>query len=68
VDALSPTLGFAARVISVCVLLFLALIGVIFWLGHLGEKKEVEEIEPIPSPSTRGPADIELAPTPATTD
>lgn len=41
VDAFSPTLGFAARVISVCVLLFLGLVGFIFWLGNLG-KKEVE--------------------------
>jgi hypothetical protein len=63
VDAFSPTLGFAARVISVCVLLFLALIGVIFWLGHLGEKKEAEEIEPVPIP-----VDRELVPTPITTD
>ena len=52
VDAFSPTLGFAARVISVCVLLFLALISVIFWLGHLGEKKEAEEIiETVPTPA-----------------
>jgi cytochrome bd-type quinol oxidase subunit 1 len=63
VDAFSPTLGFAARVISVCVLLFMALIGVIFWLGHLGEKKEVEEIELMPIP-----ADLELAPRPSATD
>jgi cytochrome bd-type quinol oxidase subunit 1 len=39
VDAFSPTLGFAARVISVCVLLFLALVGFIFWLGNLSETK-----------------------------
>jgi len=63
VDAFSPTLGFAARVISVCVLLFMALIGVIFWLGHLGEKKEVEEIELMSIP-----ADLELAPRPSATD
>ena len=43
VDAFSPTLGFAARVISVCVLIFLGLIGFIFWLGNLSEKKAVEE-------------------------
>ena len=41
VDAFSPTLGFAALVISVCVLLFLGLIGFIFWLGSLGEKKPI---------------------------
>jgi cytochrome bd-type quinol oxidase subunit 1 len=42
VDAYTPTLGYAARVISVCVLLFLALIAFIFWLGDLGEKKVPE--------------------------
>ena len=47
VDAFSPTLGFAARVISVCVLVFLGLIGFIFWLGHLGEKKPVASAAPL---------------------
>jgi hypothetical protein len=49
VDAFSPTLGFAARVISVCVLLFLGLVGFIFWIGRLSEKEEiVEELAPLP--------------------
>ena len=39
VDAFAPTLGFAARVISVCVLLFLALIGFIFWINGLSERQ-----------------------------
>ncbi len=39
VDAFSPPLGFAAIVISVCVILFLSLITFIFWLGELGEKQ-----------------------------
>jgi hypothetical protein len=43
VDAFSPTLGFAARVISVCVLLFIGLVAFIFWLGNLGQKKEAAE-------------------------
>ena len=47
IDAFSPTLGFAARVISVCVLLFLGLMAFIFWLGNLGEKKQVVESQPI---------------------
>ena len=50
VDAFSPSLGFAARVISVCVLLFMALIAFIFWLGQVGEEKhpvEVEETVPV---------------------
>jgi hypothetical protein len=42
-DAFSPTLGFAARVISVCVLLFIGLVAFIFWLGNLGQKKEAAE-------------------------
>ena len=59
VDAFSPTLGFAARVISVCVLLFLSLIGFIFWLGGLGEKKTGE---PVP------PAAMEPTPIPGSSD
>jgi cytochrome bd-type quinol oxidase subunit 1 len=52
-EAFSPTLGYAAQVISICVLLFLGLVGFIFWLGNLGEKKveeEVEETVPAPVP------------------
>lgn len=52
VEAFSPTLGFAAQVISVCVLLFLGMMSFIFWLGNLGEKKVVEEIvEAVPTPA-----------------
>src|SRR6185503_11435945 len=66
VDAFSPTLGFAARVISVCVLLFLAMIGFIFWLGNLGEKKVVEEIvEAVPTPA-RGAVGMPVAAATAT--
>lgn len=36
--AATPALGYAAQVISVCVLIFLAMIGFIFWLGGLVEK------------------------------
>ena len=52
VNAFSPTLGFAARVISVCVLLFLGLIGFIFWLGNLGEKKAPAVLRPEALPAT----------------
>jgi hypothetical protein len=52
VDAFSPTLGFAARVISVCVLVFLGLMGFIFWLGNLGEKKAPAALRPEPLPAT----------------
>jgi len=50
VDAFSPTLGYASLVISVCVILFLALIGFIFWLGHLGERAEEVVVETVPIP------------------
>lgn len=49
VDAFSPPLGFAAIVISVCVILFLALIAFIFWLGELGEK-QVKQVAPVAPP------------------
>jgi cytochrome bd-type quinol oxidase subunit 1 len=38
-DAFTPTLGFATRVVSVTVLVFFALIGVVFWLSSLSGKK-----------------------------
>jgi cytochrome bd-type quinol oxidase subunit 1 len=38
VDAVTPALGFAANVISACVLIFLGLVAFIFWLGGLAEK------------------------------
>jgi hypothetical protein len=52
VDAFSPTLGFAARVISVCVLLFIGLVAFIFWLGNLSQKKEAATEETVPAPQT----------------
>jgi hypothetical protein len=36
--AATPALGYASIVISVCVLVFLGLVGFIFWLGGLAEK------------------------------
>lgn len=38
-DAYSPSLGYAANVTSVTVVIFLAFLLFIFWLGGLGEKK-----------------------------
>ncbi len=38
VDAFTPTLGFATRVVSVTVLLFFLLIGFVFWLASLADK------------------------------
>lgn len=63
VGAFSPGMGFAARVISVCVLLFLGLIGFIFWLSNIGENKEsIAQEESHTSPI---PAAVEPEPVPA---
>ena len=37
VDAFTPTLGFATRIVSVTVLLFFMLIGFVFWLASLSD-------------------------------
>jgi cytochrome bd-type quinol oxidase subunit 1 len=37
-SAATPALGYAAQMISICVLIFLALVGFVFWLGGLAEK------------------------------
>ena len=50
VDAFAPTLGFAANVVSVCVLVFLGLVMFIFWLGSLADhKKEDASLTPEPA-------------------
>jgi len=38
VSAATPALGYAAVMISVCVLIFLSLVAFVFWLGGLAEK------------------------------
>jgi len=40
VDAFTPTLGFATKVVSVTVLAFFALIGFVFWLASLSDRKD----------------------------
>ncbi len=42
VDAFTPTLGFATKVVSVTVLIFFMLIGFVFWLASLGGRKDWE--------------------------
>jgi cytochrome bd-type quinol oxidase subunit 1 len=37
VDAVTPALGYAAKMISLCVLIFLGMVAFIFWLGGLAE-------------------------------
>jgi cytochrome bd-type quinol oxidase subunit 1 len=39
VDAFTPTLGYAANVISVTVLIFFLFIAIVFWLSGLSGKK-----------------------------
>jgi len=41
-DAFTPTLGFAANVVSVTVLIFFTFIAIIFWLSSLSGKKNWE--------------------------
>jgi cytochrome bd-type quinol oxidase subunit 1 len=50
-DAFTPTLGFATKVISVCVLLFFSLIAFVFWLASLHDKKEYGASEDEESPA-----------------
>jgi len=42
VDAFTPTLGFATKVVSVTVLLFFLLIGLVFWISSLHDKPDFE--------------------------
>jgi len=43
-SAATPALGYASIVISACVLIFLALVAFIFWLGGLAEKPVVSSV------------------------
>jgi cytochrome bd-type quinol oxidase subunit 1 len=49
-DAFTPTLGFAANIVSVTVLLFFAFIAVIFWLSSLSTRKNWQAAQ---APATR---------------
>jgi cytochrome bd ubiquinol oxidase subunit I len=54
--AATPALGYAAQIISVCVLVFLAMIAFIFWLGGLIEKPSLVAEPPVPrEPLLEGP-------------
>ena len=44
-QAFTPALGPAATIISICVLIFFALVGFIFWLGGLAERSVYQETE-----------------------
>ena len=47
-DAFTPTLGFAANVISVTVLIFFSFIAIVFWITGLSGKKKWEPKAPPP--------------------
>jgi cytochrome bd-type quinol oxidase subunit 1 len=51
--AATPALGYASRVISACVLIFLGLIAFIFWLGGLVEKPQL--VPPKTPPPSQAP-------------
>jgi cytochrome d ubiquinol oxidase subunit I len=42
VDAFTPTLGFATEVVSVTVLMFFVLVGVVFWIASLHDKPDYQ--------------------------
>jgi cytochrome d ubiquinol oxidase subunit I len=42
VDAFTPTLGFATKIVSVTVLLFFLLIGFVFWITSLHDRPDFE--------------------------
>jgi hypothetical protein len=58
-DASTPALGYAAVMISLCVLIFLGLISFIFWVGGLVEKPALVQEPPTPG-ADEGP--VRLAP------
>jgi len=42
-DAFTPTLGFAADVVSITVIIFFLFIAVVFWLSSLSGQKDWQE-------------------------
>lgn len=45
-EAYTPTLGYAANVVSVTVLIFFTMIGLVFWLSSLNSRKPYAEVKP----------------------
>jgi hypothetical protein len=42
VDAFTPTLGFATKVVSATVLMFFLLIGLVFWIASLHDRPDYQ--------------------------
>jgi len=57
--AATPPLGYAAQIISICVLIFLGLVAFIFWVGGLAEKPVIAHVR------NELPGDARYAPAPA---
>ncbi len=51
VDAFTPTLGFATKVVSATVLMFFLLIGVVFWISSLHDRPDFERRTRVPEGS-----------------
>jgi len=51
VDAFTPTLGFATKVVSATVLMFFLLIGVVFWISSLHDRPDFERRTRVPDGS-----------------
>jgi len=56
--AATPALGYASKMISLCVLIFLTLVAFVFWLGGLAEKSTFVPLTPGASPGTRGASHV----------
>ncbi len=60
VDAFTPTLGFATKVVSATVLLFFLLIGVVFWISSLHDRPDFRRVrkgsDELPPETTGGHA------------
>ena len=61
-QAATPALGFAANMISVCVLIFLSLVAFIFWLGGLAEGAHAHDDDDEPVGAPVAPATPNAAP------
>ena len=62
VDAFTPTLGFATKIVSVTVLLFFLLIGLVFWLASLHDRPDFERRTKARRAGARGAEADEVSP------
>jgi hypothetical protein len=66
--AATPALGYAANMITACVLIFLGLVAFIFWLGSLAERATAVARAPVSAAARTPLTTPELAPRPAPGD